>query len=124
MLSTRIYTWTLMINSKQMCPFYQLMVDHQLVSIENWHFTRFYAIFSDGMYICATIVFMAYYLHLSLLGFLYDYLGSYTIAFHAAGTPPIIGACLMFFIPQPKQVRACLSAVMLCTTSVKLSNTF
>ena len=30
-------------------------------------------------------------------------MGSYTIAFHAAGAPPIIGAIIMFFIPKVKQ---------------------
>lgn len=39
-----------------------------------------------------------------LLGLLYDYLGSYNVAFHVAGVPPIIGALLMFFIPRHKQV--------------------
>ncbi|XP_041350993.1 monocarboxylate transporter 10-like [Gigantopelta aegis] len=36
-------------------------------------------------------------------GFLYDHLGSYKIAFHAAGAPPILGAAIMFFIPAIKQ---------------------
>ncbi|CAG5133249.1 unnamed protein product, partial [Candidula unifasciata] len=33
-------------------------------------------------------------------GFLYDHLGTYNIAFHIAGCPPILGALLMFFIPR------------------------
>ncbi|KAK0048377.1 monocarboxylate transporter 10 [Biomphalaria pfeifferi] len=35
-------------------------------------------------------------------GLLYDHLGSYNIAFHIAGCPPIIGALIMFFIPRTK----------------------
>uniref|UniRef100_A0A0B7AVE6 Major facilitator superfamily (MFS) profile domain-containing protein n=1 Tax=Arion vulgaris TaxID=1028688 RepID=A0A0B7AVE6_9EUPU len=33
-------------------------------------------------------------------GLLYDHMGTYNIAFHVAGCPPIIGALLMFFIPK------------------------
>ncbi|RUS74853.1 hypothetical protein EGW08_017377 [Elysia chlorotica] len=35
-------------------------------------------------------------------GMLYDHFGSYNIAFHLAGIPPIIGAVVMFFIPKTK----------------------
>ena len=42
----------------------------------------------------------------------YDYMGTYEIAFYAAGVPPIFAAILMFLIPkkrkqqqQPEQVR-------------------
>lgn len=38
-----------------------------------------------------------------LAGLSYDYLGSYRIAFHAAGAPPILGAIIMFLIPRHKQ---------------------
>lgn len=37
-------------------------------------------------------------------GALYDSMGSYKVAFHAAGAPPILGAILMFLIPKVKQV--------------------
>nr|KAG5687064.1 hypothetical protein BaRGS_018149 [Batillaria attramentaria] len=37
------------------------------------------------------------------LGLLYDHLGSYTVAFHAAGVAPIAGALIMLLIPR--QVR-------------------
>ncbi|KAH9525015.1 hypothetical protein Btru_000111 [Bulinus truncatus] len=35
-------------------------------------------------------------------GLLYDHLGTYNIAFHIAGCPPILGALIMFFIPRTK----------------------
>lgn len=35
-------------------------------------------------------------------GLLYDHFGTYNIALHLAGIPPIIGAALMFFIPKTK----------------------
>ncbi|GFS13851.1 monocarboxylate transporter 10 [Elysia marginata] len=35
-------------------------------------------------------------------GMLYDHFGTYKIALHLAGIPPIIGAALMFFIPKTK----------------------
>ncbi|XP_050394886.1 monocarboxylate transporter 10 [Patella vulgata] len=38
-----------------------------------------------------------------LAGLLYDSLGSYKIAFHVSGIPPIVGALCMFFIPRTKQ---------------------
>ncbi|XP_046550192.1 monocarboxylate transporter 10-like [Haliotis rubra] len=38
-----------------------------------------------------------------IAGLLYDHLGSYNIAFHCAGAPPIIGAIIMFLIPRTKQ---------------------
>nr|KAG5696798.1 hypothetical protein BaRGS_012821 [Batillaria attramentaria] len=37
-------------------------------------------------------------------GILYDHMGSYRIAFHVAGAPPIIGALIMFLIPRHKEV--------------------
>lgn len=37
-----------------------------------------------------------------LAGLLFDNLGTYNIAFHLAGCPPIIGALIMFFIPRTK----------------------
>ena len=37
----------------------------------------------------------------------YDYMGTYEIAFYAAGIPPILAAVLMFLIPARKpQVTA------------------
>ncbi|GFO48614.1 monocarboxylate transporter 10 [Plakobranchus ocellatus] len=37
-----------------------------------------------------------------IAGLLYDYFGTYKIAFHLAGIPPIVGCFLMFFIPKTK----------------------
>ncbi|XP_059166367.1 monocarboxylate transporter 10-like [Physella acuta] len=37
-----------------------------------------------------------------IAGMLYDSLGSYNIAFHVAGCPPVLGALIMFFIPRTK----------------------
>lgn len=45
-------------------------------------------------------------------GLLYDHLGTYNIAFHIAGCPPILGAILMFFIP--KTVPVSLGIFLLC----------
>lgn len=38
-----------------------------------------------------------------MAGLMYDYMKTYNIAFHVAGTPPIIGSLLMFFIPKVTQ---------------------
>lgn len=46
-----------------------------------------------------------------IAGLLYDYLGSYDIAFHVAGCPPIIGALIMFFIPKTKQMVPAVNVV-------------
>ncbi|XP_074650030.1 monocarboxylate transporter 10-like [Tubulanus polymorphus] len=35
-----------------------------------------------------------------IAGLLYDVMGSYNVAFHCAGAPPLIGAIIMFFIPK------------------------
>ncbi|ESO87231.1 hypothetical protein LOTGIDRAFT_107137 [Lottia gigantea] len=40
-----------------------------------------------------------------IAGLLYDYLGSYKVAFHVAGVPPIVGALCMLCIPRTKQVN-------------------
>lgn len=39
------------------------------------------------------------------IGFLYDRMGSYKVAFHLSGAPPIIGAIIMFLIPKIKKHR-------------------
>lgn len=38
-----------------------------------------------------------------MAGLMYDHMKTYNIAFHVAGTPPILGSLLMFFIPKVKQ---------------------
>lgn len=49
-------------------------------------------------------------------GLLYDHLGTYNIAFHIAGCPPILGALLMFFIPKATPV----SIVCFCQCALRL----
>ncbi|ELT95892.1 hypothetical protein CAPTEDRAFT_176101 [Capitella teleta] len=38
-----------------------------------------------------------------LAGLAYDYMKTYTIAFYASGAPPIIGAIVLFLVPQKKK---------------------
>lgn len=38
------------------------------------------------------------------VGLAYDYMKTYTIAFYASGAPPIIGAIVLFLVPQKKKV--------------------
>lgn len=46
-----------------------------------------------------------------IAGLLYDHLGSYDLAFHLAGCPPILGALIMFFIPKQKQNVPAVNAI-------------
>ncbi len=57
----------------------------------------------QGADVCLPFVFIVLYILFSELAALaFDYMGSYEIAFYAAGIPPIVAATLMFLIPKKR----------------------